>query len=63
MFDSSSPKPHQPLSDRIRGVLSDAPIPRRHRGVHHRHGYVFGFPLCSATELDEFLDDAGPANR
>lgn len=32
--------------------------PRTHRPVHHRHGYVFGFPNCTAAELDEYLDDS-----
>jgi len=35
---------------------------RSHRGVQHRHGYVFGFPACSASQLDEYLDDSGSLN-
>lgn len=32
--------------------------PRTHRPVHNRHGFVFGFPNCTAAELDEYLDDS-----
>jgi len=56
-------RPSRPLSDRHKPARHTSAPHRNHRGVHQRHGYVFGFPLCSATELDEFLGDAGPTNR
>lgn len=30
---------------------------RKHRPVHHRHGFVFGFPNCTAAQIDEYLDE------
>lgn len=40
-------------------VARDTVKPNRaHRPVHHRHGFVFGFPNCTAADLDEYLDDS-----
>ena len=52
-----TPHTERPLWASYHAAQRVPAITRRHRPVHHRHGFVFGFPLCSATELDEYLDD------
>lgn len=48
----------QPIWTRYRSSRDTGDPNRRHRPVHHRHGFVFGFPNCTAAELDEYFDDS-----
>ena len=49
----------KPLWAKFLDARRDREAHRSHREVPHRHGFVFGFPNCSAIQLDEFLDDSG----
>jgi hypothetical protein len=43
---------------RYRSVRDTVDPNRGHRPVHHRHGFVFGFPNCTAASIDERFDDS-----
>ncbi len=60
MTERSGRQIHQPLWAPYHASRRTPDGDRPHRRVHHRHGFVFGFPLCSAIELGEYFDD--PAN-